>query len=267
MPKSRRNKVVALTKTEKKGKDAKSILFEKVRKAADANTHCYVISVSNMRNSMLKAMRMGLKDADGTTFFFGNNKVTAKALGGPEREHEYKDGLRFVGQALKGDVGLCFSGMDVDQIRDSFSKYVVMDFARNGVVATHTVTLPAGPVMRRVEAAEIDTIDESLAPSYLSESKDEIMAFPNNMETQLRGLGMPTLLKGGVIVLMRDFTICTEGQQLTPAQAQLLKHFNLKMAKFNVRIIGHWTEAAGYENVDGAVDGGDEKAEDMEDDE
>ncbi|KAI9340244.1 hypothetical protein BDR26DRAFT_784344, partial [Obelidium mucronatum] len=254
MAKSKRNKVVAMTKTEKKGKDAKSVLFDKVRAAADANEHAYVISVSNMRNSILKAMRMGMKDKNSTTFFFGNNRVIAKALGGPDREHEYKDGLRFVGEALKGEVGLCFSSLDVDSIRESFSEYVLTDFARNGVVATHTITLPAGPVLKRVEAVEMDTLDESLAPSYLAVSKDEVMPFPNNMETQLRGLGMPTLLKGGVIMLMRDYTICTEGEALTTSQAQLLKHFNYKMAKFNVRIVGHWSEASGYETVDGAAD-------------
>ncbi|KAJ3073806.1 mRNA turnover 4 [Podochytrium sp. JEL0797] len=252
MAKSRRNKVMTMTKTEKKGRDAKTIMFEKVRAAADSHPHCYVISVSNMRNSILKAMRMGMK-VDNTTFFFGNNRVIAKALGGPDREHEYKEGLRFVGEALKGEVGLCFSDLDVKGIRESFSKYVHTDFARNGVHATHTITLPAGPVMRRVEALELDeTVDDSLAPSYLPESKDEIMAFPNNMETQLRGLGMPTLLKGGVIMLMREYTLCTAGDALTTNQAQLLKHFNLKMAKFNVGIVGHWSEEGGWETVDGA---------------
>ncbi|KAI8621124.1 hypothetical protein BC830DRAFT_1251091 [Chytriomyces sp. MP71] len=242
MPKSKRNRVVNLTKTEKKGKDSKTILFDKVRTAADANDHCYIISVSNMRNSILKSMRMGLKDKDNTTFFFGNNRVIAKALGN-DRESEYKDGFAQLGENLKGDVGLCFSSMDVDDIRESFSQYVITDFARNGVKATHTVTLPAGP--------------------------EEIMAFPNNMETQLRGLGMPTLLKGGVIVLMREYTICTAGETLTSAQAQLLKHFNLKMAKFNVRIVGHWGEGRGYETVDGFVGTGVENGEggaDMEED-
>ncbi|KAJ3068256.1 mRNA turnover and ribosome assembly protein, partial [Rhizoclosmatium hyalinum] len=86
MPKSKRNKVVALTRTEKKGKDSKSVLFDKVRTAADENPHCYVISVSNMRNIILKAMRQGMKTQN-TSFFFGNNRVIAKALGGPDREH------------------------------------------------------------------------------------------------------------------------------------------------------------------------------------
>ncbi|KAJ3077481.1 hypothetical protein HDU99_001157, partial [Rhizoclosmatium hyalinum] len=126
----------------------------------------------------------------------------------------------------------------------AFSQYVHTDFARNGVVATHTITLPAGPVFRRIEAVEMDTVEEDLAPSYLPTAKEEIMAFPNNMETQLRGLG--------VIMLMREYTICTEGEPLTTNQAQLLKHFNFKMAKFNVRIVGHWSDTDGYEVVDGS---------------
>ncbi|KAJ3004932.1 UNVERIFIED_CONTAM: mRNA turnover and ribosome assembly protein [Siphonaria sp. JEL0065] len=255
MAKSRRNKVMTMTKTEKKGKDSKSILFEKVRNADDANDHCYVISVSNMRNSILKAMRMGMKDKNSTTFFFGNNRVIAKALGGPDREDEYKDG---------------------NPKYRSFSEYVLTDFARNGVIATHTITLPAGPVLKRVEAVEMDTLDESLAPTYLSKSKDEVMASPNNMETQLRGLVrkrsmIPSDFTYSQKIIMRDFTICTAGEPLTTNQAQLLKHFNYKMAKFNVRIVGHWSGSSGYETVDGAADeeAGEGAAadEDMENDE
>jgi hypothetical protein len=42
------------------------------------------------------------------------------------------------------------------------------------------------------------------------------------MEPQLRALAMPTCLKRGVVTLNEDYTICTQGQTLTPEQARLL---------------------------------------------
>lgn len=46
--------------------------------------------------------------------------------------------------------------------------------------------------------------------------------FPHNMEPQLRQLGMPTTLVNGIVTLTKEFTICTQGQALSPEQAHLL---------------------------------------------
>jgi hypothetical protein len=55
--------------------------------------------------------------------------------------------------------------------------------------------------LRRIEACDINNMsNEELGSSYLPIDDNETMAFPNNMETQLRGLGMPTLLKSGEAV-------------------------------------------------------------------
>jgi hypothetical protein len=43
------------------------------------------------------------------------------------------------------------------------------------------------------------------------------------MEPYLRNqLGMPTLLKNGVILLQSEFTVSTAGETLTPEQARIL---------------------------------------------
>jgi mRNA turnover protein 4 len=61
------------------------------------------------------------------------------------------------------------------------------------------------------------------------------------MEVQLRTLGLPTLLVNGVVTLSRDHTVCSEGDKLTPNQAQLLKHFFIQMAEFKIQGKGYWT--------------------------
>lgn len=63
MPKSKRAKVVHLTKTDKKGKELSLKLFANVQEAADNHEHIFVFSVENMRNSYLKEVRQEFADS------------------------------------------------------------------------------------------------------------------------------------------------------------------------------------------------------------
>jgi hypothetical protein len=63
MPKSKRAKIVHLSKTDKKGKELSQRLFANVQEAADNFEHIFVFSVENMRNSYLKAVRAEFADS------------------------------------------------------------------------------------------------------------------------------------------------------------------------------------------------------------
>lgn len=63
MPKSKRAKVLHLTKVEKKGKELTLKLFSNVRKCLDEYQYCFVFSVENMRNTYLKDVRSELADS------------------------------------------------------------------------------------------------------------------------------------------------------------------------------------------------------------
>jgi len=54
MPKSRRNKVVSLTKTKKKGKEAKGELVEKIHEALDKYPKCFAVGLETMKTSPFK---------------------------------------------------------------------------------------------------------------------------------------------------------------------------------------------------------------------
>lgn len=79
-----------------------------------------------------------------------------------------------------------------------FENYSEPEFPRAGTKAAYTVTLNEGP---------------------LSDS------FIHSMEPSLRQLGLPTSLQRGVIQVLKDHTICKEGNILTPEQSRLLVNY------------------------------------------
>ena len=106
MPKSKRSKVVPLTKTKKKGRSAKEQLVDAVHEAVTAYQNGYVMSFENMRAGPFKQMQHELRDD--TLFFLGKNKVIQVALG-KTAETECADNTAQLGRYMRGQVCLVFS--------------------------------------------------------------------------------------------------------------------------------------------------------------
>ena len=73
MPKSRRDKVVALTQTKKKGREWKGGLIDNVREALEDYSSVYVFRCQNLRNNAFKELKSELKET--SRFFMGSNKA------------------------------------------------------------------------------------------------------------------------------------------------------------------------------------------------
>lgn len=224
MPKSKRNKVVHLSKVEKKGKELTLKLFNLVQEAADQYQFIHVFAVDNMRNSYLKDVRAQF--AETGRIFFGKTKVMAKALGHtPEEEHLAN--LHKLTPYLSGDVGLLFTNQPAEEVLDFFDSYTQTDFARAGVVANRTITVPAGVVYSR--AGQVPQSDD--AP------------IPHSVEPTLRQWGMPTKLVRGKIMLDDPHEVCREGKELNSHQTALLKMFSVTMAEFKIHIRAYYSAA------------------------
>ena len=63
MPKSKRAKVVHLSKVTKKGKDLTLRLYANIRTCIEQYPYLFVFSVDNMRNTYLKDVRGELADS------------------------------------------------------------------------------------------------------------------------------------------------------------------------------------------------------------
>lgn len=215
MPKSKRNKVIALTKVDKVGFQAKEKLIGEIQGCIDTYASIYLFSVQNMRNTKLKEVR-GLWKQD--RFFFGKNKVMALAFGTDEA-NAYRPGLHQLASCVVGNVGILFTNKEHDDVSGWFSSFGEADYARAGDEATDDVVLPKGPLPQ----------------------------FSHSIEPHLRKLGMPTSLVRGVITLLKDYTVCTKGVKLNPEQARILKLLEITMAQFHITLTSRWTEDAGFE--------------------
>lgn len=63
MPRSKRAKVVHLSKVEKKGKELTIKTYANVQACVDQYPYLYVFAVDNMRNTYLKEVRVQLSDS------------------------------------------------------------------------------------------------------------------------------------------------------------------------------------------------------------
>jgi len=224
MPKSKREKQISLTRTQKKGLELKQDVIKKVQAAADNYARLFVVRVENMRNNKLKEVR---EEWHHSKFFFGKNKVMAFALGKSTTD-EYKDNLHKVSGALKGQRGLLFTNSTKEEVTNWFNSYADVDFARTGCAAEKEVLLKEGPLEQ----------------------------FPHNMEPQLRQLGLPTKLDRGVVTLTKDFLVCKEGDVLKPEQARILKLLGHKMAEFKIQLTAVWSNDGTFEILEESEEGG-----------
>jgi mRNA turnover protein 4 len=252
MPKSKRARPVHLSAVQKKpSKEKSASLFSAVRSALDTYQNVFVFSVENMRNTYLKDVRQHFQDS---RMFFGKTKVMAKALGASE-EDEYLPGLGELSGYLQGSVGLLCSNRSVQEVLEFFDGYAETDFARAGVAATRTFTVPAGVVYSTGGQQPVE---------------DDV-PLPHSLEAQVRKWGMPTRLEKGKVLLDQDFVVSEEGKVLNSNQTALLKTFGVAMAEFSVKVVAYWTastqEVTVVEGAEARVDGEDALNESEEDDE
>lgn len=217
MPRSKRDKKISLTKTERKGLQWKQQIVEDIRHCVQKYPYIYLFSVQNMRNNLLKELRSEMKKD--SRFIFGKNRVMQLALGKTEHDQIEPD-LYKLAKRMRGQCGLLFTEREEDAILEWSKQYSALEYARSGFIAIETVVLPEGP----------------------------LEDFSHAIEPHLRALGMPTKLDKGVVTLYKEFTVCEEGKVLTPEQARILKLLAKPMATFSLEIMCSWSQESGYKS-------------------
>ncbi|KAH9578062.1 60S ribosomal protein L10P [Trypanosoma melophagium] len=209
MPKSKRAKIVPLTKTRAKTREDKDELINRIREALDEYTDVYTFTLSNVRTNILQQIREERK-AD-SRLFLGNNKLMMIALG-RDAATEQRPNLHKLCKFLVGTCGLLFTNLPKKDVKSYFAAVGAQVYARTGQTATHSLVLRAGPLPQ----------------------------FPHSMFDHLSRLGLPIKLDRGVIVLLQDTTVCEPDDTLSAEAAQLLKLFGIQSAEFSIDLTSHW---------------------------
>lgn len=210
MPKSKRAKIVPLSKTKAKSRDDKDVLVDKIRDSLDQFTHVYTFTIQNIRTNILQQIREERRDD--TRMFLGNNKLMMLALGRDE-ETSAKPNLHKLSTFLTGHCGLLCTNLSKKEVKEYFQGVGAQVYARTGQIAAQSLVLPAGPLAQ----------------------------FPHSMFDHLSKLGLPIKLDKGVIVLLQDTTVCEADDTLSAEAAQLLKLFGMQTAEFRIDLTAHWT--------------------------
>ena len=204
MPKARKERTAKLTRTRKLGLVRKEALVNKIRECVERFPNIIVFQTHNMRATFLKSLRA--KYESHARFFFGRNKLMARALG-LSAEDEAGPGLHEMSPSLVGSCGIVFTDLPVSELVEFLGNYREADFPRAGFVATETIELPAGPL-----------------PD----------AFTVPMDSYLRNtLLMPTEVKDGKLGLVHELRVCTKGQKMSAEGARICKLLGNKMASFH----------------------------------
>lgn len=235
MPKSKRNKVVNLTKAKKKDRQWKEGLITQVRSCVEEFPSLCLFRHHNMRNELFKELREELKDT--SRFVMGSNKVLQVALGKTPAD-ELRTNLSLLSERLAGQVGLFFTKLSKDEAVRVLGEVEHEDFARAGSVVQQEFRLSAGP------------LSNAAGP------------LPHTLEPQLRKYGLPTRLNKGVVELLADHVVCRDGQQLDPNQAALLRVFGLKLATFRLTPLAWWSSEGDVFEVLQEYEGADEDGSD-----
>ncbi|CAK9044448.1 unnamed protein product [Durusdinium trenchii] len=206
MPKSKRAKVVSLTKVKKRPKEKKDDLIEDIRESCGKFARVFLVSIENERNQFMQEIRKRLRPGK---LVCAKNKVMQTALG-TSPESECQDRIHKISEMISGHCALLFTNQSPEEVERVLAEYRPSDFARSGATATGTVVLPRGT--------------EALA------------ALPHSIEAHLRQLGLPTVLKEGQIHLLGEHTVCTAGKELSADAAQVLKLLEIKQAHFTLTI-------------------------------
>jgi len=218
MPKSKRNKVVSLTKVKKRPHEKKDKLIEDIRSHAEKFERLYLVTIENERANFIQEVRKRLRPG---VLICGKNKQMQLALGMTSAQ-ECQDGIHQIAQRISEKCGLLFTNKPPAEVQTLFSDYRPVDFARTGAVATETVELSKGP--------------------------DTLAKLPHSIEAHLRALGLPTQLREGKIHLLGNHTVCKEGQELSSDAAQILKLMEIKQAQFTMVVEAHWSKDGKFED-------------------
>ncbi|EGR30639.1 hypothetical protein IMG5_127430 [Ichthyophthirius multifiliis] len=206
MPKSKRNKVISLTKTKKNPIGHKQKISSKLNECIEKYDNIFLFSHQNMTTIPFRQIQQEWNDSK---FFLGKNKVMQVILG-RDQQNEQKENLHKLSQQIKGDCGLLFTSKSLNEVQQQklyntqiliqisryFNEYECLEYAKAGTIADETI--------------------------ILQKDSDVFKTFSHSMDNYLRQLGIDVMLNKGELQIQTDFILCQKGKAINTEQAKIL---------------------------------------------
>jgi len=162
-----------------------------------------IVNIDHVASKQMQDIRMDLRGR--AVVLMGKNTMIRKALALGHEQHP-EAGLEGLRSVMKGNLGFIFAtNCELDDIRDTLSKFTLESAAKAGQVSMVNVSIPSGPT--------------GMDPSQTS---------------FFQTLNIATKIVKGQIELISDFQILTSGEKVSASAAVLLtklgiRPFNYKM--------------------------------------
>jgi len=220
MPKSRRLKKIALTKTKKRpASDFKTALVEKIHKSLGKYNNAFVFTHEHMTTLPFRQIQTSWKDAK---FFLGKNKLMKLALGRTE-DDSFKLNSHMLSEHLSGHCGLLLTNKTKEEVVGFFEGFQTPQYADAGTIADRTLIMRKG--------------------------FEDTKPFTHSMESYLRKLGLNTSLVNTQIQLNEDFIVAEEGKPLTVEQCKILRLLQIPLTEFRIRIKAWWNKNGSFKAI------------------
>ena len=270
MPKSKRDRVVALTVVKKKDRAWKESLVQSIRDCISEYPSVFVFRCENMRNDAFKGLREDLSET--SRFFVGGNKLMRAAFGKNDEEEVEKGAAAFA-RHIKVDASSSSGGFGGGLYEERRQKETKKEQRKRGGEAntnnnnatTTTTTTTGGIVFTHLNKEDVmramkekETKDFARVGQIATETivcpegpvKNAYdVPMSHTLEATLRKHGLPTKLNKGVVECVKEKTICKRGAKLSADQCALLRQFGFKLATFKLRLAAGWEKATGETEV------------------
>lgn len=208
MPRSKRSKLISLSKVEKRGKEFKTVCINNVHSLLDEFRFVWAVKIEHTRNRVIHEIR---SDWKGSRLLYGKKTLFQIALGDSPLK-EYVDNINEFTKTLVGNTHLLFTNEDPETVKAYFTAFSKPIFCRAKTTSPMDFTIPEGIVYSRGGQIPIE----------------EDVPMPHNMEETLRTkYNIPTSIKAGKIILNEPFEVCKAGDKLDVKQALIMKQFGV----------------------------------------
>ncbi|ODV59018.1 ribosome assembly factor MRT4 ASCRUDRAFT_77428 [Ascoidea rubescens DSM 1968] len=221
MARSKRARLVTLSKTDKKGRQNKNRIFDLIRSNIDSYNYLWLLDLRNIRTPTLQSIRADWK---GSKIVLAKTAVMRESLG-KLPSNEYAPNLSLLSKRITGSSTLLFTNEQPQVVKDYFTAFVTKDFARANSISPISFTIPEGIIYStagQISVEEDVPISHSLEPTFRNK------------------FNIPTRIKNGKVVLDSPFNVCQKGDKLSIVQSLILKQFGIACAEFKVKIDSYY---------------------------